>query len=380
MKSSQPSTTAHKRNRPIDQKRLAKRTMRYAVDYMDHAPVWQAPIFARGLFRPTQNGAPAQPLEVHFTSKIQGSQMHYVARSPQALNVPDQAVYFHLCQLMAQSKHLLVPAHENYAAFKKALGLSGMWANSPLPVVRVQPADLAAGIGLTRTGTNAKAMLASLARLSCTTLQRRKFGAGSVAEEGHSRFLGLLNFDTEVWVVLNLESGLHAHQHKGVAWVNMREHRSLASKPAKRLHAWMTAWASPWERKLVALDKLLVSVWGEPPATPAIRKDRMRTLRKAIQEVGQLAGWSCALSEDGRHLLVRKPLFAGTAAQAEHSTPSPAAKEDLTAAVPAAATPTKAAATPTETAATATPVAATPTADTLEAAPSLDSDELVFSL
>ena len=380
MKPSPPSTTAHTRNRPIDQKRLAKRTMRYAVDYMDHAPVWQAPIFARGLFRPTQNGAPAQPLEVHFTSKIQGSQMHYVARSPQALNMTDQAVYFHLCQLMAQSKHVVAPSHEHYAAFKKALGMSGMRAKSPLPLVRVRPADLAAGIGLTRTGTNTKAVMSSLDRLSRTTLEFQRVEAGAVAEEGHSRFLGLLSFDTEVWVVLNLESGLHAHQHKGVAWVNMREHRSLPSKPAKRLHAWMTAWASPWERKLVALDKLLVSVWGEPPATPAIRKDRMHTLRKAVQEVGQLAGWSCAWSEDGRHLLVRKPLFAGTAAQAEHSTPSPAAKEDLTAAVPAAATPTKAAATPTETAATATPVAATPTADTLKAAPSLDSDELVFSL
>lgn len=380
MKPSQPSKTAHARNRPIDQKRLAKRTMRYAVDYMDHAPVWQAPIFARGLFRPTQNGAPAQPLEVHFTSKIQGSQMHYVARSPQALNMTDQAVYFHLCQLMAQSKHVVAPSHEHYAAFKKALGMSGMRAKSPLPLVRVRPADLAAGIGLTRTGTNTKAVMSSLDRLSRTTLEFQRVEAGAVAEEGHSRFLGLLSFDTEVWVVLNLESGLHAHQHKGVAWVNMREHRSLPSKPAKRLHAWMTAWASPWERKLVALDKLLVSVWGEPPATPAIRKDRMHTLRKAVQEVGQLAGWSCAWSEDGRHLLVRKPLFAGTAAQAEHSKPSPAAKEDLTAAVPAAATPTKAAATPTETAATATPVAATPTADTLKAAPSLDSDELVFSL
>lgn len=380
MKPSKPSRTTQAHNRPIDQKRLAKRTLRYAVDYMDHAPVWQAPIFARGLFRPTQNGAPAQPLEVHFTSKIQGSQMHYVARSPQALNMTDQAVYFHLCQLMAQSKHVVAPSHEHYAAFKKALGMSGMRAKSPLPLVRVRPADLAGGIGLTRTGTNTKAVMSSLDRLSRTTLEFQRVEAGAVAEEGHSRFLGLLTFDTEVWVVLNLESGLHAHQHKGVAWVNMREHRSLPSKPAKRLHAWMTAWASPWERKLVALDKLLVSVWGEPPATPAIRKDRMRTLRKAVQEVGQLAGWSCAWSEDGRHLLVRKPLFAGTAAQAEHSTPSPAAKEDLTAAVPAAATPTKAAATPTETAATATPVAATPTADTLKAAPSLDSDELVFSL
>ena len=212
MKSSQPSTTAHKRNRPIDQKRLAKRTMRYAVDYMDHAPVWQAPIFARGLFRPTQNGAPAQPLEVHFTSKIQGSQMHYVARSPQALNMTDQAVYFHLCQLMAQSKHVVAPSHEHYAAFKKALGMSGMRAKSPLPLVRVRPADLAAGIGLTRTGTNTKAVMSSLDRLSRTTLEFQRVEAGAVAEEGHSRFLGLLSFDTEVWVVLNLESGLHAHQ------------------------------------------------------------------------------------------------------------------------------------------------------------------------
>ncbi|UJB64147.1 hypothetical protein YS110_04915 [Acidovorax sp. YS12] len=126
MKPSHPSTTAHARNRPVDQKRLAQKTLRYAVDYIDHAPVWQAPIFARGLFRPTQNGAPALPLEVHFTSKVQGSQMHYVARSPQALNVTDQAVYFHLCQLLAQSKLLLAPSHENYAVFKKALGSSGM--------------------------------------------------------------------------------------------------------------------------------------------------------------------------------------------------------------------------------------------------------------
>ncbi len=369
MKSSQSKATAHARKRPIDQKSLAKKSMRYAVDYMDHAPVWQAPIFARGFFRPTQNGAPARPLEVNFKSKIQGSLVRYVARSPEALNITDQAVYFYLCQLMAQGVHLLKPDHKSYAIYKQALESSGMWPTAPLSVVRVKPADIAVGIGLTRTGTNAKAMLASLDRLSQTILHRERFKANAVAETGRSRFLGFLCFDTEVGVVMNIESGLHVQTHKGVAWVNMREHRSLPTKPAKRLHAWMTAWASPMEHKLVALDKLLVCVWGETPETPAIRKDRMRTLRKAIQEVGQLPGWSCVISEDGRHLLVRKPLFAGTTAQADKSAPTSAA-----------VSPTKPAATHTETAETPTQLAVTPTFISLKTASSFDSDELVFSL
>jgi hypothetical protein len=153
-------------------------------------------------------------------------------------------------------------------------------------------------------------------------------------------------------------------EHKGVAWVNMREHRSLPSKPAKRLHAWLTAWASPVERKLIGLDKLLVNVWGDLPSSPGVRKDRMRTLRKIIKEVGQLKGWSCEHSADGRQLLVRKPLFAGTSAQ-----------PDLP-----AATPTALAVTPTPSAKTHTKVAETPTTDLLKPLSSADSDELEFSL
>lgn len=111
-------------------------------------------------------------------------------------------------------------------------------------------------------------------------------------------------------------------RRQGVAWVNMREHRSLKSKPAKRLHAWLCAWASPVERKSIGLDKLLVNVWGGPPAHADARKDRVRTLRQAIKEVGELRGWSCDLSADGKQLLVRKPRFAGTLAQAEQDAQS----------------------------------------------------------
>ena len=84
----------------------------------------------------------------------------------------------------------------------------------------------------------------------------------------------------------------------------MREHRVLRTKPAKRLHAWLSGWASAGSRKLVGLDSLLVNVWGELPATPAIRKDRKRTLRQAIAEVSHRTGWTCIYTEKGDQLLV----------------------------------------------------------------------------
>lgn len=350
---------------------------RYAVDYMDHAPVWPGPIFAPGLFRPTQNGAASTPLEIGFNAKFMDDRMRYVLHSPEALNMTDQAVYFHLCQRIASGEFdPLYATHETYAAYRDAIGAAGLWADKPLAVVPLTLPDLAAGIGLTRTGTNAQAMLASLNRLSRVTMQREMLNEkGMVIGKGTCRFLAFQCFDTGVRIVLHWESSLLAYHHKGVTWMNMREHRSVTSKPAKRLHAWLTAWASGKSAKLVGVDKLMVNVWGDTPATPDIRKDRKRTLRKAIGEVSTLPGWSCIYTEKKDQLLVRKPAFAGTTAQKEKAAPKSAATTAT-----AAATPTRHAATPTKPAATATEVAATPTAVSPKAAPSAGMDELVFEL
>jgi hypothetical protein len=235
--------------------------------------------------------------------------------------------------------------------------------------------ELADGIGLTRTGTNAQAMLTSLGRLSQVTMMRGVLNEdGAVVHSGSGRFLAFLCCDTGVHIVLHWESSLLACKHKGVAWMNMREHRSLRGKPAKRLHAWLTAWASDKSAKPIGLDSLMVNVWGDKPKTPDIRKDRKRTLRKAIDEVAKLAGWSCVYTDKEDQLLVRKPRFVGTTAQ-QAKTP-----EANTTTAPVAATPTHRAATPTEPAATATKGAATPTALSPKAAPSAEVDELVFEL
>ena len=98
------------------QPRCPNDASRYVVDYMDYAPVWPAVIFAQGLFRPTQNGAPVVPLEIEYRTTIQKQRVEYVFRSPEALNIVDQAVALHLCQLMAAGNrvHLSWSSHLNY--------------------------------------------------------------------------------------------------------------------------------------------------------------------------------------------------------------------------------------------------------------------------
>jgi Replication protein C (RepC) len=378
MKPPHPLKLAGSTKRPSAARKHLPDSNRYAVDYMDHAPVWPGPIFAPGLFRPTQNGAAATALEVTFVAKVGNYRTRYVLRSPEALNITDEAVYFYICQCIAAGKSTgLSPTHQQYASYRDAMAVNGAWANKTMAVVSLTHYDLAAGVGLTRTGTNARAMAASLNRLSQVTMRLQMLDQkGAVIGQGASRFLAFLCYDAGVGITLHFEAALFAHHHKGVAWINMREHRSLDSKPAKRLHAWLTAWASDKLVKLVGLEKLMTNVWGEPPATQDIRKDRKRTLRKAIEEVGRLSGWSCVYTEKGDQLLVRKPRFVGTTAQKAKAAPLAA----TTAVIPAATTPTRHAATPTNPAVTATKVAVTPTAVSLKSAPSAEVAELVFEL
>lgn len=305
------------------------------------------------------------PLEVHYETTVLHKDVTYSFYGPEALNIVDQAVCFHLCQRIAAGQGgLLTAGHPAFTKYQKAMEADGVGDDQPLGVVAIKLSDLACGIGLTRTGTNAQSVLASLHRLSQVTMHRQMGARGGSGNKGRSKFLFFGGTGNDVVITLFTEVSFFSRDRKGVAWINMREHRSLPSKPAKRLHAWLTAWASPVERKTIGLDKLLVNVWGDAPSSPDVRKDRMRTLRKVIKEVGQLKGWSCELSVDGLQLLVRKPLFAGTAAQPE----------------PPAATPTVHVATPTPSATTPTKAAETPTTDLRKPLQDVGPDELEFGL
>ena len=118
--------------------------------------------------------------------------------------------------------------------------------------------------------------------------------------------------DNKIWVVLSGELTFRCIHHDGVSWVNMAEQRALTSPPAKRLHAFLSAWASSSEIKCIGLDKLPAHIYGRgESATPAMKARRL-AVRKAIAEIAALPGWWCEVSERTQQLRIRKPIFAGT--------------------------------------------------------------------
>jgi hypothetical protein len=93
----------------------------------------------------------------------------------------------------------------------------------------------------------------------------------------------------------------------------MRELRLLKSKPARKLHIMLCAWASSKNLKLIQEANLVAHIFGGDPKGASQKKDRLRTVRAATQEIAKLPGWVCGVDRPGM-IKVRKPVFKGTPA------------------------------------------------------------------
>jgi hypothetical protein len=151
----------------------------------------------------------------------------------------------------------------------------------------------------------------SLRRLIRTTCQvTHTHGIQGTKSVSQYNVLGGIRTGEALTLVLNPELSERCLSHQGVAWVNMKEQRTLESKPARRLHAWLTAWAFTAEVRTIKLETLLSHVWGSEECTPSAKKSRTRTLKDAVQAIALLPGWVC-WEKDGM-VRVRKPRFVGS--------------------------------------------------------------------
>lgn len=308
-----------------------------AVSYMDHAPVHPVYIHADGLFRPVAHG---QENDCGIVSKIYSVGSVKILcewHSKQALNIVDQSVLFFICQLAAQPARRfgLIPAAP-YAetsamatavTMTKSLNAVGLSSSVAHRGISTTLPEIARGIGLTPTGTNSHAMLESLNRLAATRMTRTVLDCnGNPTEKsGQSNVIGLLCDDESHYILLNFELTMASKALGTVSWINMREHRSIKSKPAKRLHAWLSNWASTRETRVVNLHLLPKHIWGHGSCTASAAKSRAHTLRASIQEIARLPGWICFVDADKKRLMVRKPIFAGTKAVIAATLTAPAA-------------------------------------------------------
>lgn len=287
------------------------------VTVMDHAPVH--PMFLKApLFTSIKLGSEA--VGTHVESYYTTPQYRVDCRfeGPQALSIRDQSVLLALCQLGARAdqRTWLEKDHPDWPQVSALLCASGQGANLAVISLEVSAAQIAKTIGLNGSGTNSRSIEASLRRLSSVVMHRTI----TVREEklngdftGRTQILGYAHLDGKKGlVVLCPELSHRCRDCTGVTWVNMAETRALRSPPAKRLHAFLSAWASTSEMKCIGLDKLPVHIYGRADCEPGARKSRRVAVSSAIAEVAALPGWWCEVIERTQQLKVRKPIFAGT--------------------------------------------------------------------
>jgi hypothetical protein len=333
-----------KKSTPLKPKAGAKRKVKPRIGddgqpeavtaVMDHAPVHPVFVFTNGLFRPIQNGSRQSGTHVGGKYTSGKSTVHCHWDSDEALDITDQSVLFYLCQLGAMKKRTMqldmkdwdtVNADNKPTAPKdkrrvaKLMQLAGSGQYLPLVAITTTAAEIAKGIGLSSTGTNSKTVLNSLERLSKTKMTRTVRNPSDASANG----IGLTTVicmvaqaNRKIAIALNAELSSRCTNHKGVVWINMQEQRALESKPAKRLHAWLSAWACQYNKKAIGMEMLPRHIYGPPKGTASAIHSRLDTARSAVREIAELPGWHFGVNIKSDQLKVRKPLFVGTDAEA----------------------------------------------------------------
>lgn len=344
-----------KKSTPLKPKAGAKRKVKPRVDehglpepvttVMDHAPVHPVFVFTNGLFRPIQNGSRQSGTHVGGKYTKGTTTVEFQWDSAEALDITDQSVLLYLCQLGATMKRRSLYDMKNWdtdnaegervasqdtRTLAKLMQLSGSRRYLPLLAITTTAAEIAKGIGLSATGTNSKTVLSSLERLSKTKMTRTVRNAADASANGigETMLIGMVaQAERKIAVALNAELSNRCTNHEGVIWINMEEQRALESKPAKRLHAWLSAWACQYNMKTIGMELLPAHIYGPLKGTASAIHSRLDTARTAVREIAALPGWHFSVNMKTDQLKVRKPLFVGTAADAAFTPVKSAATE-----------------------------------------------------
>ncbi len=271
--------------------------------------------FTKGLFRSLQNGVRDTALDVSGRYKVFDCEMSLRFTGPAMLDVSDMMVFSALCQEAALPEAFFIGEnHRSRQIVEKGINRSGHAWRVPYAIACTSYPALVKGAGLTSTGSNTDAIKASLKRLAATSICVTHVNGFGGTQEMAESLIALFDTPSGLKIALNsVASTVLKDTSKGVCWVNMRELRLLKSKPARKLHIMLCAWASSKNLKLIQEANLVAHIFGGDPKGASQKKDRLRTVRAATQEIAKLPGWVCGVDRPGM-IKVRKPVFKGTPA------------------------------------------------------------------
>ncbi len=210
-------------------------------------------------------------------------------REFEALGADDQTVLLSILAMIAQHRQ---PLGADEAT--RVLALSGESRTRESLYLVTSARQICRECGWAWSAKRWQWLQQSLTRLSATTYDIRRQG---VTRSAGTLIARMVREDGKIAVAINpvlARVWLDPTQQTLWAKVSLDERRTLSTDTAQVLHGWLCAWLRPGQSHTVQLGTLIPHVWPDNADTAAAgtRKARRYHLREALQQIGQLPGWS----------------------------------------------------------------------------------------
>lgn len=188
---------------------------------------------------------------------------------------------------------------------RNALNLRYDATGSECFVLQTTLYEIAQAMGVSIAGNNYDTIRESLYRLSGVSFVIYKNDDEKKPFWQTNLFSQMAGVDGKIVIAINpmLSKALAGGQS---TFVSMQEHRMLSSDVSKRLHVWLSSWARDGSVRKIELDGLGTHVWGNQVDGGALRS-RRHSLRKALNELNALPGWTCVEDQDTGMVTVKRP-------------------------------------------------------------------------
>ena len=279
------------------------------VIIFDHARVDPSHCLTDGLFRPLKRESyKGKSLDVRYKYK----DYTFWWRNYSPLNITDQTVFFAVHRLASEKGRVKTvgPSDDSPTMQDARNALKLKYDASDLNVLVLETTvnEIAQIMGITDSGANFKQIKESLIRLSGVSFVIFKGDDVTTLFWQANLFSQMAGLDKRIAIAINpmLSRALVGGQS---TFINMQEQRELKSEIAKRLHVWLSSWARDGVLAKIKRDSLMPHVWGDSDfVIDSVVLYRRRTvLRKAINELGKLHGWTCNEDKQSGMVTIKRP-------------------------------------------------------------------------
>jgi hypothetical protein len=236
----------------------------------------------------------------------------------EALDIFDQSVFLALHKLLSNQSALEKDRRQEDEKIYQGLSITGSPIHWSIVSRSMSFSEIAEVIGITDGGENLNRIYKSLHRMATVTCFFSEFEDSQKKIKNEIRFNLLASYEIKkgaLRVGLNplLSAAILGHAYVKKCIIDMESQRQLKGDISKRLHVWLSAWASYDKSQRIGIDTLIPHIWGKEITDKALLKNIRRYVREALAMIDGLDGWTCELSACKKFVDITKPQYSVTA-------------------------------------------------------------------